>query len=69
MTRFIKLQDGSFVHADAIRRIYVEKHTEPRFWKLNVQLAKPEGGAEWVYLAGEFDSLKDAEEAVRKLGR
>ena len=38
MSRFVKLQDGSFVHADAIRRIYVERHTDPRLWKLNAQL-------------------------------
>ncbi|BDP43553.1 hypothetical protein DAETH_35220 (plasmid) [Deinococcus aetherius] len=69
MTRFIRLQDGSFVHADAIHRIYVEKHSDPKFWRLNAQLAKPEGGAEWAYLDGEFDSLKDAEDAVRKLGK
>lgn len=69
MSRFVKLHDGSFVHADAISRIYVEKHTEPKLWKLNAQLTRPEGGAEWAYLDGEFDSLKDAEDAVRKLGR
>ncbi|GMA17940.1 hypothetical protein E5F05_05510 (plasmid) [Deinococcus metallilatus] len=69
MAKFIKLENGSYVKAAASHRIHLEKHTDPKFWKLNAQLSKPEGGAEWAYLAGEFGSLKEAEEAVRKLGK
>ncbi|WP_216326142.1 hypothetical protein [Deinococcus aestuarii] len=64
MAKFIKLEDGSDVNA--IHRIHLEKHTDPRFWKLNAQFSKPKGGAKWSYLAGEFGSLK---EAVRKFGK
>lgn len=69
MTKFIKLEDGSHINAAAVHRIHVEKHTDPKFWKLNAQLTRVEGGVEWAYLAGEFGSLKDAEDAIRKLGK
>lgn len=69
MTKFIRLEDGSYVNTSVIRRIHLEKHTDPKFWKLNAQLSKPEGGAEWAYLAGEYGSQKDAEDAIRKLGK
>lgn len=69
MTRFVKLEDGSYVNVAAIQRIHLEKHTDPKFWKLNAQLSRLEGGGEWAYLAGEHDSQKDAEDHIKKLGK
>ncbi|GGK35422.1 hypothetical protein GCM10008955_31670 [Deinococcus malanensis] len=69
MAKFIKLEDGTFVNAASIHRIHVEQRTESDVWTLKAQITAQEGHGYWADLAGEFDSQKDAENAIRKIGK